>query len=116
MSTDDPRLGPVMSELEVVCSDGNADVRRVAQAVLDAADRAVAVDQYRKAVARNPGMDAAPSRETIANPFGPTILSADDWEAFQRQIAAGKPSPLAQATLNHGRELLRKMREASNGK
>ena len=38
--TEDPRLAAVIAELRSVCSDGNADVRRVALAVLAAADKA----------------------------------------------------------------------------
>lgn len=35
---EDPRLCPVMAELEIICSDGNSDVRCVALAVLRIAD------------------------------------------------------------------------------
>lgn len=38
--SDDPRLAAVEAELMSVCSDGNSDIRRVALAVLAAADKA----------------------------------------------------------------------------
>lgn len=48
-----------MAELEIVCSDGNADVRRVALAVLAAADRAVQAEIVRVALAKDPTLMAA---------------------------------------------------------
>jgi len=41
-----------------------------------------------------------------STPFGPTILTGKDADAFEAQIADSKPNPLAQASIERGRAAL----------
>jgi hypothetical protein len=46
-----------------------------------------------------------------SSPFGPVILTGEDAKAFDRQIAEGKPNPLAKLALERGDALVREFKK-----